>query len=81
VSFALGQKLFEAANEPKQFIKNPGGGHSDAPTEEFTIALDQFLNELPPIEPKMMSASDEGEAPKRRQTLNREWMRINANEN
>lgn len=50
VAYALGQKLFEAANEPKQFIKNPGGGHSDAPTEEFTTALDQFLDELPPLE-------------------------------
>lgn len=49
VPFALGQRLFEAANEPKQFIKNPGGGHSDAPSEEFTKALDQFLDDLPPL--------------------------------
>ena len=50
VPFELGKKLFEKANEPKRFIANPGGGHSDAPTEEFTRALDEFLNDLPPIE-------------------------------
>jgi uncharacterized protein len=51
VPYALGKRLFAAANEPKQFIATPGGGHSDAPTEEFTRALDQFIEDLPPIRP------------------------------
>ncbi len=50
VAYTLGKKLFEAANEPKRFVTTPGGGHSDAPTEEFTTALDQFLDELPPLQ-------------------------------
>lgn len=49
VPYLLGKQLFEAANEPKQFITNPGGGHSDAPSEEFDLALDDFLGALPPI--------------------------------
>jgi uncharacterized protein len=49
VPYALGKRLFEAANEPKKFITNPGGGHNDAPTEEFDTALDEFLENLPPI--------------------------------
>lgn len=49
VPYELGKRLFEAANEPKQFITNKGGGHSDAPSEEFTRSLDRFLDDLPPI--------------------------------
>lgn len=71
VPFALGKMLYDHANEPKRFIKNPGGGHSDAPTDEFTNALDQFLDELPPIEPKTMPNSYDSDAPKRRQKTDR----------
>jgi fermentation-respiration switch protein FrsA (DUF1100 family) len=50
VPYALGKKLHLAANEPKRLITVPGGGHNDAPNEEFTRALDAFLDELPSIE-------------------------------
>ncbi|VTR98443.1 Uncharacterized protein OS=Planctomyces maris DSM 8797 GN=PM8797T_20618 PE=4 SV=1: Abhydrolase_5 [Gemmata massiliana] len=47
VPYSLGQKLFAAANEPKQFMTIPGGGHSDPPTPEYVAALKQFLATLP----------------------------------
>ena len=47
VPFALGKKLFAAANEPKQFITIPGGKHNDLPSREYLTALDQFLGSLP----------------------------------
>lgn len=47
VPFALGLKLFDAANEPKRFVPVPGGGHNDPPTEEYLNALDQFIGSLP----------------------------------
>jgi fermentation-respiration switch protein FrsA (DUF1100 family) len=47
VPFSSGQKLFEAANEPKTFIRVPGGDHNDPPPEKFFIALDAFLGALP----------------------------------
>jgi hypothetical protein len=47
IPFELGRKLFEAANEPKQFIPIPGAGHNDPPTSDYVKALDQFLNSLP----------------------------------
>ena len=47
VPFALGKKLFEAANEPKRFVSIPGGRHNDPPSREYLTALDQFLGSLP----------------------------------
>jgi fermentation-respiration switch protein FrsA (DUF1100 family) len=48
VPFELGKRLFEGANEPKQFICVPGGGHNDPPTRDYLVALDRFLDALPP---------------------------------
>ena len=47
VPFALAQRLFDAANEPKQFVRVPGGGHNDPPSREFVESLDRFLDSLP----------------------------------
>jgi fermentation-respiration switch protein FrsA (DUF1100 family) len=43
VPIALGRKLFEAANEPKQFVVIPGADHNDPRAAGFYQALDQFL--------------------------------------
>jgi fermentation-respiration switch protein FrsA (DUF1100 family) len=48
VPFALGLKLFDAANEPKQMVRTPGGGHNDPLSAECVKGLDRFLSELPP---------------------------------
>ena len=48
VPFKLGRKLFDAANDPKQFIIIPGGDHNDPRTPKYYQAVDQFLNQLPP---------------------------------
>jgi uncharacterized protein len=47
VPFSLGYRLFEAANEPKQFVRVPGGGHNDPPSREYLEALNRFLGSLP----------------------------------
>jgi fermentation-respiration switch protein FrsA (DUF1100 family) len=47
VPYALGRKLFDRANEPKQFVPVPGGGHNDPPASEYVKALDPFLGSLP----------------------------------
>jgi uncharacterized protein len=47
VPYALGRKLFDAANEPKTFVSVPGGGHNDPPSREYLVALDRFLGSLP----------------------------------
>jgi len=52
VPFALGQTLHAAANEPKEFIAVRGGGHNDPPRREYLLALDRFLNSLPPTKPE-----------------------------
>jgi uncharacterized protein len=46
IPYALGRKLFEAANEPKKFIAIPGGDHNDPQTEEYYAALYEFLGRL-----------------------------------
>jgi uncharacterized protein len=51
IPFALGRRLFEAANEPKRFVAVPGGGHNDPPTREYLQALDRFLDDLPTATP------------------------------
>jgi fermentation-respiration switch protein FrsA (DUF1100 family) len=43
VPFALGQRLFAAANEPKQFLTMEGHHHRDAPPPEFYEAVARFL--------------------------------------
>lgn len=47
VPFELGVKLFEAANEPKEFLRIKGGDHNDPPTEEWEKKLDAFIESLP----------------------------------
>jgi hypothetical protein len=46
VPFALGRRLFEAANEPKRLVVAHGSDHNDPPTAEFYEAVDQFLGSL-----------------------------------
>jgi fermentation-respiration switch protein FrsA (DUF1100 family) len=48
IPFEEGLRLFEAANEPKTFVKGEGRGHNDVPTREYVEALDSFLERLPP---------------------------------
>jgi uncharacterized protein len=58
VPYKLGRKLFEAANEPKQFITKSGAGHNDAMSNEERAAVDKFLASLPPIDGSDPSESD-----------------------
>jgi len=46
VPYALGQKLFEAAGDPKRFISLPGLDHNDPQPPEYDEALVQFLDAL-----------------------------------
>jgi fermentation-respiration switch protein FrsA (DUF1100 family) len=46
VPFALGQRLFKLANEPKQFVPVSGGGHNDPPPRHYVLALKRFLESL-----------------------------------
>ena len=47
VPYALGEKLFAAANQPKEFIRIPGGGHNGPPSPEYYAALRRFVDNLP----------------------------------
>jgi fermentation-respiration switch protein FrsA (DUF1100 family) len=47
VPYALGRRLFAAANEPKQFVTVRGGDHNHLYTPEFVEALDRYLDALP----------------------------------
>jgi fermentation-respiration switch protein FrsA (DUF1100 family) len=50
VPFAQGERLFAAANEPKEFYPMPGHDHNHTPPPEFYEQLRQFLKrtETPP---------------------------------
>ncbi len=52
VPFELGEKLFQAANPPKQFVRVKKGGHQGPPSPEYLQALNQFLNTLPATGPR-----------------------------
>jgi fermentation-respiration switch protein FrsA (DUF1100 family) len=47
IPIELGRRLFDAANEPKQFVVVPGGDHNDSRRAIFFRAFDQFVSELP----------------------------------
>jgi fermentation-respiration switch protein FrsA (DUF1100 family) len=48
IPIRFGRRLFDAANEPKQFVVIPGGDHNDPRTPQFFEAIDRFLDTLPP---------------------------------
>jgi uncharacterized protein len=49
IPFKQGQALFEAAPGPKRFITAYGSKHNDPLPEEYRLALDEFIDTLPPI--------------------------------
>jgi fermentation-respiration switch protein FrsA (DUF1100 family) len=51
IPLAIGERLFEAAGEPKQLVVIRGADHNDPHTREFVAALDQFLARLPAASP------------------------------
>jgi fermentation-respiration switch protein FrsA (DUF1100 family) len=50
IPFALGQRLYQAANEPKEFFAMPGLTHNDPFPEEFYAAFKEFLRKHPGVE-------------------------------
>jgi uncharacterized protein len=46
IPYAMGRKLFDAANEPKQFVVIPGGDHNDPQTEDYYRTLSEFLSKI-----------------------------------
>ncbi len=48
IPFEIGRRLFEAANEPKQFVNTAGRDHNDPQPPELWEALDRFLDQIPP---------------------------------
>jgi fermentation-respiration switch protein FrsA (DUF1100 family) len=49
VPYEQGQALYEAAPGRKKFIKASGGKHNDPQPEEYRVALDEFIAQLPPV--------------------------------
>lgn len=47
IPFALGRRLFEAANEPKTFVRIAAGDHNTPQGEAYYDALEHFLASLP----------------------------------
>jgi len=47
VPYHFGRRLFEAANEPKQFLTLPGHDHNDLHGPEYYAKLRQFIEDLP----------------------------------
>ena len=47
IPYALGLKLFKAANDPKQFVRIARGDHNDPTSAEYLRELDRFISNLP----------------------------------
>jgi len=47
VPYVMGQRLFAAANEPKEFMTIPGADHNDPLPREYYIRLREFFSRLP----------------------------------
>ena len=47
VPIEFGRRLFEAANEPKQFLMLPGHDHNDTLPDTYYDALAEFIKRLP----------------------------------
>jgi len=46
IPLKLGRRVFEAANEPKQFVTFPGIDHNDPQPREYYDSLARFLDNL-----------------------------------
>ena len=46
IPFEIGKRLFDAANEPKQWVVIADGDHNDPRTREFYRAVDLFLDNV-----------------------------------
>jgi uncharacterized protein len=57
VPYNHGLELYAAAPGAKKLITAPGGKHNDPQPEEYRVALDQFLAELPPLGSAVRTAS------------------------
>ncbi len=42
----MGQRIFEAAPEPKRYVVFPGAGHSDLATDMLVSAISQFVDDV-----------------------------------
>ncbi len=47
IPYSIGRRLFDAANQPKQFVPIPKGDHNDRQTEEYYRILSAFLDTCP----------------------------------
>ncbi|HZN33833.1 MAG TPA: alpha/beta hydrolase [Pirellulaceae bacterium] len=68
VPYQQGVELFAAAPGPKRLITATGAKHNDPQPEEYRVAFDQFLGELPPlgqsaIRPAALEVSAEAAGP------------------
>lgn len=48
IPFSLGQKLFQAANEPKQFVAIDNADHNNWLTDAYLRRLDEFITRMSP---------------------------------
>ena len=46
IPLSLGQKLFRAANEPKEFMSISDSDHNSWMTKEYFERLDKFINKV-----------------------------------
>ena len=49
VPYQQGQALYETATGPKNFVTAKGAKHNDPLPEEYRLALDEFIANLPPV--------------------------------
>lgn len=57
VPFSQGQALYDAAPGKKKFITSQGAKHNDPLPEEYRVALDEFIADLPEISTRTTNVS------------------------
>lgn len=65
IPFASGEKLFQAANEPKRFVTVEGADHNNWLTDLYLKELDGFITSLPVVRQIESPAERSGQPPAR----------------
>jgi hypothetical protein len=74
IPFSSGEKLFRAANEPKEFVAIENAGHNNWLTDAYLKKLEEFITQVSSAQQRPRNQRDAREADLRADSKGRSWV-------